>query len=64
MNTRGGRRAGAGRKKAGTPPLRHTTISLDTETLEILRQLGDGSISAGVREAVRLATEARRQKDE
>jgi len=36
-------------------PMRRTEISVDEMTLRLLRVLGDGNVSKGVREAARVA---------
>ena len=62
----GGARKGAGRRylNGSDPhegqPARRVTISVTQETLETLRALGDGNVSAGVRKAVALVNEFHR----
>ena len=51
----GGARPGAGRK-AEVSGLRKVLVSLDPASIAEARRLGDGNVSAGVREALRLAT--------
>lgn len=46
---------GAGRPPVATGGTRKVSITLDPATLAALEQLGDGNLSAGVREAVRVA---------
>lgn len=48
MATRGGRRAGAGRKK-NDPPTKARCIHLTDEQVKLLRMWGRGDVSAGAR---------------
>lgn len=41
-----------------------TSITLDRREHEAFRRLGDGNFSRGVREALRLATDARKRKED
>lgn len=62
-NTHGGPRRRSGRKTE-LPPSEHTkpvTVTLDEMTLRMLRVLGDGNLSRGIRDAARVAY-ARYQK--
>ena len=59
----GGARPGAGRKpKSATGPAPRRQVTLDDETLAILRELGDGNVSEGIRVAARIAAEARKKE--
>lgn len=59
----GGARRNAGRKTEmlGTP-MKTVALSLDARTVDLLKVLGDGNTSRGVREAARVAYE-RYQRD-
>jgi len=45
---------GAGRPRLGPERLQRVSVMLDAETVALARALGNGSLSAGLREAVRL----------
>lgn len=49
----GGVRDGAGRPTLGKEPLRKATVFLDEKTVDKARKIGDGSVSAGIRTAVK-----------
>ena len=46
---RGGKRQGAGRPTEATGPTRRVNVTLDDATLEILRRVGSGNVSEGIR---------------
>lgn len=50
--TRGGKREGAGRKKIGEKGTEAVTVTLLPEHKALLSKLGEGNISAGVRELI------------
>lgn len=50
---RGGPRPGSGRKLIGDTPMVKITVTLPQDVIEQLEQLGEGNISAGIREAMR-----------
>lgn len=50
---RGGVRLGAGRPKGDNPPKSKVGVSLSKDEIEFLKSLGDGSISSGVRVAIK-----------
>jgi hypothetical protein len=50
-STSGGRRPGAGRPASGVN-YRAQSITMDDETIDRARRIGDGNISKGVRSAV------------
>jgi hypothetical protein len=49
----GGKREGAGRKPIGAARMVAVTVTLPADLIEKLEQLGEGNLSAGIREAVR-----------
>lgn len=51
----GGPRSGSGRPALESG--RRVNVTLDEATIELAQQLGNGNLSAGLREAVRRATE-------
>lgn len=54
-SNRGGRRVGAGRKLENGVPKIHKDVSLDEETIDILKEFGEGNLSEGIRRAAVLA---------
>ena len=48
---RGGFRENAGRTVVGNGPNTPRTITIDDETVAILKQFGDGNLSQGIRKA-------------
>ncbi len=53
---RGGARPNSGPKtELGGQPVRRVQVSLDDRTLELLKVLGNGNVSAGIRHAARVA---------
>ena len=55
---RGGARPNAGRKTEMTEKMRTVALSLDERTVSLLKVVGDGNVSRGVRAAARLAYDA------
>jgi hypothetical protein len=51
----GGNREGAGRKPVAGVTMVRKTVRLTPEVIEQLQKLGGGNLSAGIREAARLA---------
>ena len=52
---RGGKREGAGAKPASEKPMRRVNVMLDESTIAKAAVIGEGNLSAGLREAVRRA---------
>lgn len=50
--SRGGKRTGAGAKPLHGEPMRRVNVMLDTATMDKALTIGNGSLSAGLREAV------------
>lgn len=50
---RGGYRPGSGRKQLTAEILTPTTVYIDEKTITKARKIGDGSVSAGIRTAVK-----------
>ena len=48
---RRGARAGAGRPLLGDAPMQRKNVSLDARSIDVLRMLGGGDLSAGIRRA-------------
>lgn len=57
-NTHGGARQGAGAKSQFEKPMARKQVMLDDTTVDAATRLGGGNLSAGLREAVRLAAQA------
>jgi hypothetical protein len=62
------RRGGAGRNQGrktedGTRGLKRLNVTLDVESVESVRRLGDGNLSLGIRKAVRTARRVPRRVD-
>ena len=53
----GGSRCGAGRPRGGLT--RRINVTLDVETIEYAKRLGNGNLSAGIRKAVKDSEKAR-----
>lgn len=54
LHNRGGAREGAGRPPSVPgQPVKRINVSLDAETVEILKEFGDGQLSEGIRRAAR-----------
>ena len=49
MTTRGGAREGAGRKPIAPGGTVRATVTLPADALDLLRELGEGNVSEGVR---------------
>lgn len=57
--TRGGARKGSGPKTLdGVRGMERKNVTLDAETIELAREIGSGDLSAGLRKAVRLASQS------
>jgi hypothetical protein len=54
-NTHGGARIGAGRKRLAPDGVEKRTVSLPADMWELVKELGDGNYSAGVRRLVELS---------
>ena len=54
---RGGRREGAGRPRVGS----RRQVVLDDDTVAVLTELGDGNLSAGIREAAQIIAQTPRE---
>lgn len=59
MSPRGGKREGAGRTSPGYP-VHPVTVTISDEQAQTARRLGDGNVSSGVRKALNMAKESRR----
>jgi len=59
---RGGARKGAGRKPITGTPLERHQVMLDAPTVQTLRELADGNLSAGIREAARIVRAVKEQE--
>lgn len=55
--SRGGARQGAGRKPLGAEPMQRHQVLLDAASERVLRMLGNGNLSAGIRASARLAAD-------
>lgn len=49
----GGSRKGAGRKPLTDAPMERKNVTLDAETIDVMKGLGDGDLSKGIREAAK-----------
>lgn len=47
----GGKREGAGKPALCGKPMKRVNVTLDEETIEYLKSLADGNLSAGIRES-------------
>lgn len=54
--THGGKRKGAGKPAFFGSPMKRRQVMLDDKTVEVLRRLGNGNLSKGIRKAASLIT--------
>jgi hypothetical protein len=59
MNNHGGARPGSGSKKTLPPDTIAKSIRLTAEDIETAKSLGNGEVTAGIRQALKLIREAK-----
>ena len=50
MKSHGGKREGAGKPAQYNKPMRAVEVTLDEETIEFYKSIGNGNLSKGIRE--------------